>query len=424
MIIIGFSMVICAYLSLLTKNKYKVYFCILAMLSTIAATGAYYPIIGELYWWLFYNIPFFHSTTYFHYTLALCYVAMLGILLQHLLRPEAVNIILAKTQKQLRHLLTAITITFFAVMIIAIDLPVFTGYGFPGHNVVIPEDYYEIRQILLQRSYPGDKLFVVSTPSQWGQYRALVWGTYAIDPVQKVSPIPLIGVSLTLLPDTPEWNLLMFFRRGEIDSAIPILSGQGVRFILLHKDIWDNDHVWDVSQIQNELRNRPQFFMEISNSKYLSLYEFNSIHLTPFIYTVQDDSFYQVYSYSPDISSKVSFDMVNPTYYMCNINTTEPFVLVFNQKFNREWTIFVNGIEVSLENHFMTKEDMNAWHVEKTGQSVIEIRYRPQMYVYIGSLISVFILLYSILYMAINLLRRRNWIERSYLSPRLFRMKK
>lgn len=101
---------------------------------------------------------------------------------------------------------------------------------------------------------------------------------------------------------------------------------------------------------------------------------------------------------------KFKYTKVNPTSYMLNVNTSLPFFLVFNQLYNENWKISINGTELSQENHFIGFEYANIWKIDKTGQMIVKIDFYPQKSFYIGLIIT------GVTYLALFLLEKTKLI--------------
>lgn len=86
------------------------------------------------------------------------------------------------------------------------------------------------------------------------------------------------------------------------------------------------------------------------------------------------------------ILPKVSYDKINPTEYVVHINTPTPFVLIFNETFDRDWEVSIEKKRV-LE-HFKINTYSNGYYLNKVGKYDIILKYKPQRLLKLGSLIS------------------------------------
>ncbi len=89
------------------------------------------------------------------------------------------------------------------------------------------------------------------------------------------------------------------------------------------------------------------------------------------------------------------FQQINPTEYEVQINTDEPFWLIFSESYNPMWRAYIVDEEIET---VVAYSFMNGFHVDKTGNLVIKIYFTGQKYFYIGGLISILTLLSIFIY--------------------------
>lgn len=105
------------------------------------------------------------------------------------------------------------------------------------------------------------------------------------------------------------------------------------------------------------------------------------------------------------VSSKsVELDKVNPTFYTMNIQSTQPFILVFNEGYDQGWIADVNGEEYKPFNAFGFA---NGYLINETGDLRIGIEYEPQKWFYYGSIISATTFLACFAYLTYNWTRNK-----------------
>jgi hypothetical protein len=83
----------------------------------------------------------------------------------------------------------------------------------------------------------------------------------------------------------------------------------------------------------------------------------------------------------------VSYEMVEQTKYVVNVNATTPFVLAFVEAYNPLWFAHVNDNE-EMSTSFPLYSVINGFLINKTGQLQITIEYEPQKYFRCGSAIT------------------------------------
>lgn len=102
----------------------------------------------------------------------------------------------------------------------------------------------------------------------------------------------------------------------------------------------------------------------------------------------------------------LNYTRINPISYIGEINEADnSFVLVFNEKINNLWKLSVsngNGGWEVVTKHFMIDGYANGWFLDKGQARKFKIEYTPQVWFYIGSIISVTALLLSVLWLIIK----------------------
>jgi len=85
--------------------------------------------------------------------------------------------------------------------------------------------------------------------------------------------------------------------------------------------------------------------------------------------------------------ANISFQEVNPTQYLVQVNAQEPFVLVFTSNYSPGWKAYVDGHELR---HFRVNFYANGYYVTETGKFNVVLRYTPQEAFTMGVMISLF----------------------------------
>jgi len=117
--------------------------------------------------------------------------------------------------------------------------------------------------------------------------------------------------------------------------------------------------------------------------------------------------------FSPQISQLTQFNytQITPTEYEVKITTDEPFWLIFSESFNPLWRAYIDNEEIE---KVVAYSFMNGFHVDKTGDLVIQIYFTGQTYFYIGSLISVSTLFSGVIYL--------KWIKKFKILKKLMKV--
>ena len=97
---------------------------------------------------------------------------------------------------------------------------------------------------------------------------------------------------------------------------------------------------------------------------------------------------------------KVNFTRINPTKYVVDINSKQPFYLNFLESFNNNWVVKdanTNQIISSPLKHYLLNGFANSWEIEKTGNYQLIIEYKTQKLLYLLYLISIFSMILMII---------------------------
>lgn len=89
----------------------------------------------------------------------------------------------------------------------------------------------------------------------------------------------------------------------------------------------------------------------------------------------------------------LSYFRINPTSYTGEVEASgNPFVLIFNEKINNLWRLSIlnsSGSWNVVNKHFMIDGYINGWLIEKGNVRKFKIEYTPQLWFYLGAVISV-----------------------------------
>ncbi len=94
-----------------------------------------------------------------------------------------------------------------------------------------------------------------------------------------------------------------------------------------------------------------------------------------------------------------SFNKINPSHYQVKIpEGKEPFLLILSETYHREWQIKYDN-KVINENHVMINGFANGWYLDRakfqnTGETIIDIQYRPQTFSTAGDIISLSVIVF------------------------------
>lgn len=97
------------------------------------------------------------------------------------------------------------------------------------------------------------------------------------------------------------------------------------------------------------------------------------------------------------ITPSIAYERVNPTKYVARVQEAyEPFLLVVNENFNRNWKATLHTVagskKIDERNHVIANGFANAWWIEPESSPrdyfTITVQYRPQYYFLLGTALS------------------------------------
>lgn len=98
----------------------------------------------------------------------------------------------------------------------------------------------------------------------------------------------------------------------------------------------------------------------------------------------------------------------DPTNYKVSANSTTPFYIIFNQIYDSDWTLFVNGKELPNTAHIKINDFFNGWYVNSTGPSTLDLYYKEQSTYIITLVISMSVFFGVLFYIFIYFIFYRN----------------
>ncbi len=101
----------------------------------------------------------------------------------------------------------------------------------------------------------------------------------------------------------------------------------------------------------------------------------------PEIYT------HTILSSDTNVVPKITSKKINPTFYEIQVkNANEAYLLSFSERYSPLWEAYINGQKI--DNHFQINGFTNGWYINKTGNYKIEIRFKAQELVMVGTIIT------------------------------------
>lgn len=80
---------------------------------------------------------------------------------------------------------------------------------------------------------------------------------------------------------------------------------------------------------------------------------------------------------SENLNVALNFVKVNPALYKINVNAISPYYLIFNEAFDKEWQIYEGENFLPVE-HFLVNSYGNGFYINKTGNYQIQLKFKSQ----------------------------------------------
>ena len=124
------------------------------------------------------------------------------------------------------------------------------------------------------------------------------------------------------------------------------------------------------------------------------------------LYTVEYDNetVEDIFDSTGDSAELIDFTKVNPTKYKASVRAEEPFILSFAESYEKTWVARVNGQEYS---SIPLNGVVNGFYIQDTGELEITIEYKPQKWLYYGTVITAISIIGVIVYFIWDWRRRR-----------------
>ena len=105
----------------------------------------------------------------------------------------------------------------------------------------------------------------------------------------------------------------------------------------------------------------------------------------------------------------IEYKKLNPTKITVKVNASQPFILAINEAHDPNWKAYLNG---KIINSIPIFSVMNGFQVNQTGTLDIVIEYEPQMWFYLGCVISLSTFFTCIIYLVYSQTKARNILQK------------
>lgn len=438
---LGFIAPILAVLGMLNNSagKWRTYFGGLLVFTLFLMKGAHRP-LGEIYVWLFESFSFaaayraFYDKFGFLLPFACAVLAGLGTMkvLRHLLN------LLERGGKRTPRSLTIVLVASSLIVMLSIwAYPFWTGEIIArpnriraGARVSVPA-YYSVADAWLQEQGQGFRMMILPLPRLYTA--AYSWGSgfWGTDPSAWLFSTPTIARVTTPTSYALPIRIAELINSGEPTNSACLLGLLNVRYIMLHGDTsWEyvqNFDSWWVTRpygiSESWLRKSlgiqpglhfatgigPLYFYENAYAlphtyvthrpiyvdggldALISQYTTCDVHFPAIILSelgpgfalqARDIERTQAQMDASDLPA-ITVTRSDPNHYEVHVeNASEPFVLVFGESYDPDWSAEISGQAIAP--HLLVNSYANAWYVKQTGSYSISIHFKPQQVVTLG----------------------------------------
>ena len=348
------------------KNEKKIIIVTLIALTGIFLAKGVNDPFGIVYILFLKYIPgfsMFRDPTKFYIPIALCFSLLIPLGL------EILSIRLSKI-KFIKDMSVTITFFIFIAFWIIILLPLING---------------TVGGIFKLKSLPNEYINYKNFITQQPEFFRTLW----IPQIQRYGYFsnnhPAIGRSEIFHNQT----LKGMIKELEAPDMEQKLSDLSVKYIVIpfdpYGEIFVDDGKFDKKQYDLVLKS-------IEKISYLSKYKsFGSI----VIFKTRDYKEHFSFARNPDSIGAIKILSSGPSYYRLSISPSSNDVLIFGDRFDKNWTMKTPSQTVSAKSY----HGLNSFDISKTGSYNIEISYAPQNWVSILFLISVITAFFGVFFL-------------------------
>ncbi|MEM3798301.1 MAG: hypothetical protein QXY74_07720 [Candidatus Bathyarchaeia archaeon] len=416
---------ILAFASLLLSKprKLTIYFGMTGFLFLLL-TSAFNPYLTQLYFALATHIPLmiaFRESTHWIFFVILSYGILIGVALSFL------------CQKLERKIWQILTISLVALLFISTSFPLTTGQvaeNWLNPNVkgsYLPNSYLEVNNLLSNDYWsiflPQRSVYVIynfsSIPLGCGNPYPLIFSKPIItgSGTEYIQP-----PSSKLITKIYEYIMKNFEQQKTVEVS-KFLGVLGIKYLVLEKSVIFGN----ISSVEDFRPNECESFKLIKQWSEIELFE-NVFALQKFyaadnllncttiedMYNVAEKSEWTTLNHSAFLNltlvsqitdktfavpKSLCWREISPTKYVVNVESENPFLLVFLQNYDEQWKAYVNGFQISETNHYLVNAFANGWLIDTKGNLTITIQYEIQNVLQLSVIASVILPIISLLYL-------------------------
>lgn len=366
---------------LVTRNqKTIVFFIILALLGAFLSKGVNPP-LGEVYRFLFNNIPgfnLFRDPTKFYLLISLSYSILIPFTIEQIY--IKLNKITRNSQpvtKQLFLIKHSSNLFLFLVTccLLLLIKPAWTGeLGGTFKTKIIPKDYLQVKNLIYNQKDFFRTLWIPAW-QRYGYYDANHPSISAYAYFNVSDPLKLVKI---------------LKEKGKAEE----LKNISVKYLIIPPDP-DGEYFskdWKFDSVGKD-----KFDKEIDQLPYLKNKK-----------KIGDIIIYELLSpkdhFWLESGKIISYTMINPTKYeIIGVSNSYNSSLIFSETYDPLWSLNINNQNISSQKKY---NRLNSFTIPKKGEFKGIIEFRPQKYVYYGIVISALTLLTIIILLIKSFLKR------------------
>ena len=204
------------------------------------------------------------------------------------------------------------------------------------------------------------------------------------------------GEVLELTPTSRVWNELEILKPGNYTIVI---RGKGNLNIKIdEKEYTANSAQLDWTYLGPIILEKGKHEIKITPSS--THYQPSDLDVV-WLYSTQkeNETLEEIFTPKENPAEIISYQKIDPTKYIVEVNATKPFMLSFAEAHDPLWIAHVNGERIESIPLYSV---INGFWINQTGQLEITIEYEPQKWFYYGSIISVTTFLACLTYLTYN----------------------
>ena len=409
------------FFSVLKKDKLNSFSLTVLAVAVVLFQGVSPP-FGKLYEFLYNNFPGFfiyREVNHFDSLLLISISSLLG-------SSFDVLILKFKNSKKIALRTMRFLLVFLAsILVFVYGLPVLSGNLSRFFTPLKIPGYYFEALSYLERTNTSVRILYSSsylTFYGWSSARCITMNIFYLDPFMPPIVNQPIAISAATLPDYARTQILntlsSFYKLDNFSSnALGLLS---IKYILTDSkdnigDFISSKNIEGISlekQFGSIKIYRVKNFLPLiyptnsltllrSNQDLASILSFINCSYPLFVFYGQAP-----FSSNLTLNSRVSINWtyVSPAEYKVEVNSTGPFFLVFTETYDEGWSASsANKTYV----HFVGNGYANAWFVDSKGKFEIKIEFKPNLFFYYGSTISLLSVALIIFYLLFRLAFQR-----------------